>query len=160
MPDFSALYQKPAGQAKRPPLLPDDDYKGIITGAHSDGEMGDNKTPFIQWPLRLTDFGPAVPDEWSVYNPKLNVMETIQKSDIDITKKAMLGRFFFTDDALPLLDDFLRSCGIEMDGTKTYAEVLPEVVGRRVIVTVGHYTNKTTLESRNQVDKIVADPGA
>lgn len=156
MPDFGALYNKPAGQAKRPPVLPKDDYRGMIVGAHSDGEMGDNKTPYVQWPVRLTDWGPSVPDSWTVYDTTTNAMVETSKSDVDITKRQLQARFFVTDDALPMLDDFLRSCGIDMEG-KTYGEVLPQVVGKQVIVSVGQYTNKQTFEVRNVVDKIVAE---
>lgn len=155
MPDFSALYQRPAGQAKRPPVLPKDDYKGIITGAHSEGEIGDNKTPYLQWPVRLTEWGPSVPDSWEVYDSAESKMVTIEKADVDLSKRQLQARFFTTDDALVMLDEFLRSGGFEMDGTQTYAEVLPQVVGKTVTVSVGQFTNKQTLEVRNVVDRCV-----
>lgn len=157
MPDFSALYQKPAGLAKRPPVLPADDYSGIITGAHSDGEINnEKKTPFIQWPVKLLDWGPSVPDEWQVYDANSNSMVTVQRADVDLSARQYNGRFFTTDDSLIMLDEFLRSCGIDLEG-RTYAEVLPEVVGKRVTVKVTQYTPRGSTEVRNQVDRMVGE---
>lgn len=151
--DFNALYNRPSGEAKRPPVLPKGDYPAIILSAHSEGEIGQNKTPAIFWPIRLTDWDPSTPEEWTQYDPSTNQMLTNVKSEIDITKRQMRATFFMTDDALIMLDDFLRSCDIELGGS--YLSILPNVIGKRVLASIDILTNKDTMDQRNVVNKLV-----
>lgn len=134
MPDFSALLRKPAGEAKRPPLLPGGDYMGVVKSFEM-GESSQKKTPFVRFNVVLQDWPTSAPQEWQVPGPDGKSMVQISRSDVDLSKRQMRRDFFFTEDALYRLDEFLRSCGISVEG-RTYEEALPDVVGATVVAEV------------------------
>jgi hypothetical protein len=152
MTDFSQLLRKPAGEAKRPPVLPPADYPGVIA-SYEVGDANKNKTPYVRFHLKLTDWGAAVPDSWTMVDPAGKVV-TCTKQDVDLSKRQLRRDFFLTDDALIRLDDLIRSCGIEPGG-RMYEEVVPELVGHPVLMEVQQYMNQNTGEPGNQVGKVV-----
>jgi len=135
MVDFSNLLRKPAGEAKKPPALPPGDYPGVIK-SYEFGDKNKNNTPYVQFNLGLTD--------WA------DTAEVEDKTGIDLGKRQLRRQFFFTDDALWRLDEFLRNLGVDAKG-RTYEEVLPEVINARVLVEVQQYMNQKSNEIENQV---------
>ncbi len=73
---------------------------------------------------------------------------------IDISKMQMRRDFY--DNVLYRLDDFIKSCGVDMNG-RTYQEVLPELVGKRVNVQVKQYLNERTSEIGNNVGDLTGE---
>lgn len=142
MPDFSQLLKKPAGEAKRPPALPAGTYPGIVSGQEQ-GDSNRNKTPYVRFQVRLT--GPA------------DDVSQDELADIDLAKRQMRRDYYLTDDALWRLDEFIKSCGIPTEG-RTYEEVLPEVIGQTVLVSVEQYLG-TNNEIGNQIGRLVGEAG-
>jgi hypothetical protein len=133
MPDFSALLQKPAGEAKRPKALPIGDYPGVIVNWEA-GDANRNKTPYVRFSVKLTDW----PSEIGID----------EREDVDISKRSSRCDFYLTDESVWRLDRFIRSCNVAPEGT-TYAEVLPKLIGCPVIARVDHYLNQQTGEIGN-----------
>lgn len=152
MPDFSALLRKPAGEAKRPPPLPAGDYYGLVK-SYEVGDNNRNKTPYVRFQVALTDWPDSSEDEWSHADPDGKV-QAVTKADIDLSKRQMRKDFFFTEDALWRLDEFIRSCGIDPRG-RSYEEILPEMVGQPMTVEVQQYLNQSNNETGNQIGKLV-----
>lgn len=139
MVDFSSLLKKPAGEAKKPPVLPAGDYPGVVK-SYELGDQNKNKTPYVRFMLGLTAFPDSV--------------DEAEREGIDLSKRQQRRDFFFTDDALWRLDEFLRGLGIQSNG-RGYDEVLPEVVGQQVLIEVQQGLNQQTNEIFNQVGKLV-----
>ena len=152
MPDFSQLLRKPAGEAKRPPVLPAGDYYGIIKG-HELGDQNRNRTPYVRFQVGLMDWPDQSADEWIASDPD-GTTHTITKADIDLSKRQMRKDFYLTDDALWRLDEFIKSCGIDPHG-RVYEEILPELTGQPVMIEVQQYLNQNTNETGNQIGKVV-----
>lgn len=123
MPDFSALLRRPAGQGKLPILLPAADYPGIV-GGFEFGESSKQKTPFVRFKVNLTDW------------PQEDVDEEA-KAGIELGKRPQRVDFYLTEDAEYRLDNFLTSCGVDMEG-RTYEETIPEAVGKEVVISIRH----------------------
>lgn len=136
MPDFSKLMNRPAGEAKKPPVLPVGDYAGVL-GQWEVGDNNKNRTEYVRFPVRLTGWPDDVTGE--------------DREGIDLSKRQLRRDYYTSDDAMYRLDEFIRSCGIDPSG-RSYAEVLPELVGKPVIVEVRHYINQQTQELGNQIN--------
>lgn len=151
MADFNRLLQAPAGQAKRPPILPPGNYPGIVK-SWEPGDQNANKTAYVRFHCGLVGWGEGVPTEWDVADAKGNVV-TVTQADVDLSKRQMRRDFYLTEDAQWRLDDFIASCGIEANG-RPYSEVLPELIGKSITVEVQQYLNKNTNELGNQIGKL------
>lgn len=141
--DFSNLLKKKSGEAKRPKHLPVGTYPGKIKSFEY-GDKNKNNTPYVRFHLAATS--------WP---------ETVDASDqveddgrvIDLSKKRLRRDIYLTEDALHILDEFLKSCGQELGAS--YEEVIPKCVGSDVLIDVGTYVNQQSSEIENQVNKIV-----
>jgi len=138
MPDISHLLKQPAGRAEPPKPLEIGDYPGLVKSYEPSPENR-NKTPGLRFQLVLTGWPDGVfpgPD-----SP-------------DITKRTMRKDFYLTEDALYRLDKFIRSCGIEPND-RPYDEILPQLVGKPVLIQVQHYLNQQTNQVGNSVGELV-----
>ena len=150
--DFSALLKKPSGQAKRPKSLVAGRYPGKIK-AFEVGDKNKNNTPYVRLHLAMTGWPDSVSEE-----DRMQENADGQLMPIDLSKRQLRRDIFIrgTDgaDMLYRLDEFLKSLGIEMG--PAYDELLPQMVGKDVLIDVTQYVNQTTGEMDNQVDKVVA----
>lgn len=142
MVDFSSLLKKPAGEAKKPAALDAGNYEGIIKSFEI-GDNNKNKTPYVRFHLGYTG--------WPNNEPQLDA----GGKAIDLSKRAGRRDFYITDEALWRLDDLISALGIDSVG-RSYDEVLPETVGKSVIVEVQQYMNQSTNEIGNQVGALMA----
>lgn len=136
-PDLKSLMRTPAGLAKKPPTLPIGDYPGVIKSFES-GNQNANKTNYIRFHVGLTGWPDSVPQEDRV---------------VDLAKRQMRRDFYMTPDALYRMDNLLTSCGIILDGVKSYEELVPQLVGASVIAEVQQYVNErsTPPETANNI---------
>lgn len=140
MVDFSKYMRQTAGQAKKPPTLEIGDYPAVVR-SYELGESKQNKTPFVRVNLTLTGWPEGAEPQ----------------AGVDLGKRQQRKDYYLTDDALWRLDDFLRSCGIDLgteSAPRAYEETLAELSGKDVIATVEHYVNQQTGEIGNQVGKV------
>ena len=152
MPDFSQLLRKPAGEAKKPPVLPMGDYPAVVRGFEF-GDQNRNKTPYVRFQTSLQDWPKDSSDEWTVVDGEGNAT-VVCKDDVDLSKRSMRKDFFLTEDSLWRFDEFIRSCGINPNG-RMYEEIIPEIVGQPVLAEVTQYLNQQTNETGNQIGKLV-----
>jgi hypothetical protein len=135
MVDFSKLLDKSAGEAKKPPVLPEGIYTGVVKG-YQIGDNNKNKTPYVRFALGY-----------------IEAMEGVSIDGIDLAKRQGRSDFFLTEDALYRLDEFLKSIGVDPNG-KTYREALPEATGASVKIEVGHFVNQSTGELGDLVKRV------
>ena len=139
MVDFSQLLRKPAGEAKRPKALPIGDYQGMIR-SHEVGDQNRNRTPYVRFGLVLTEWPDTIgPDD---------------RVDIDLGRRTLRKDFYLTEESMWRLDRFIKSCGIDPQ-SRTYEEILPQLIGQPVVVQVQHFLNQQTNEIGNSVGEIV-----
>jgi len=147
--DLNALYQRPAGTAKRPPLLPKGSgYLATVT-AFDGGTNTNTGNSYVRWFFRFRDWDPAIPAD--------------MRDGINLDSyTGMYCDMYTTDKALFMLDDFIRQVGVDLptDGSRKYEEVLPEVIGSNVLVEVDSYIprGRSAEEAVNNVRRMIADP--
>lgn len=136
MPDFASILNTPAESVEKPKPLPPGTYLSIIQGPHKQREVNDKPVIDI-------------------------VYKTAQaQEDVDQAELAASGgvgrqisqTFFLTnnegaENTWPLLSFLENSLGIEKTG-KSLAQMLAEIPGKQVLVTVKHnvYNDKKTGE--------------
>src|ERR1700733_5628986 len=113
MPDFSKLAKRTAGVAVRPKALPvsaGDDYPGIVKRFELlDAPPERNYTQIVRVHLGLTDW----PDAGVEEDEREEEYEEGKTRPIDLSKRQLRKDFY--DNSLYILDEFIRSCGIELD---------------------------------------------
>lgn len=150
MPDFSKLAGATAGEAKKPKALPEGNYTGIIKGwSFEPAPTGKDYSAIVRFNLGMIDWPSDASD-----SDKSQDMGNGEFKPIDLTKRQMRRDFY--DNVLYRLDDFIRSCGVDMNGQK-YEEVLPQLVGKRVVVQIKQYLNERTSEIGNNVGDLVGE---
>jgi hypothetical protein len=163
MPDFSKLYQKPPGAAKRPPTLPSGDYPGIIR-TYEVSESREKKTPCVRYFITLSDWAVNAPQSWSEVDEEGKKWDYTQ-SEVNLSTRPQRFEFWFpTDDntgevsegQLFRFDQFLRSFdGMDPSQYSSYEELFPWPVGRRVVVTIMQQLNAQTNRIFAQTQRII-----
>ncbi len=147
MPDFSKLMKAPAGVSKPPKALPMMDAPGIVKSFELlEAPKGRDYETIVRCHLVLTGWGDNIPED-----EKVEEFAPGEFRPIDLTKRRLRRDFY--DNAMYLLDETLRSCNIEPQG-QLYEEVLPHLVGARVMVQVQQYLNQNTNVTANQVGRV------
>ncbi len=150
MVDFSRLANSKAGEAKKPKALPEGNYTAIIKSwSFEPAPPGKEYESIVRFNLGLMDWADGVSDA-----DKQQDMGNGQFKPIDISKRQMRRDFY--DNVLYRLDDFIKSCGVDMNG-RTYQEVLPELVGKRVVAQVKQYLNERTSEIGNNIGDVAGE---
>lgn len=150
MPDFSKLANSKAGEAKKPKALPEGNYPAIIKGwSFEPAPAGKDYESIVRFNIGLTDWAETCSE-----SDKIQDLGNGQSRPIDISKRQMRRDFY--DNVLYRLDDFIKSCGVDMNG-RTYSEVLPELVGKRVVAQVKQYLNQNTNEIGNNIGDLVGE---
>lgn len=161
MPDFSKLYQRPAGEAKRPPTMPGGDYPSIVR-SYEMIESQQKHTPGARYHLTLLDWPSTVPEEWVEVDEEGKRWE-YRKEEVDLAKRQQRFDFYFPTDegtgetsegSLYRFDQFLRACGIDPEG-QTYETLIPSVVGHRVLCVMKQSLNTQTNRLFTQVDRLI-----
>lgn len=156
-PNFSSMLRKPAGQAKKPDALPVGDYPGIVK-SYEVHDKNKNKTVQVDYQVAYLGWPESVSDDQRVVTSD----DGTQRS-IDLSKRQSRKAFYIFNqdgseaDDLWKLDEFLRSCGIEPKG-RSYEELIPEAVGKRVIAPVTQKYDEGKNETFNNIGKLVGDP--
>lgn len=161
MPDFSKLYQRPAGEAKRPPTMPGGDYPSIIK-SYELIESAQKKTPGVRYFMTLLEWPQNAPEHWTETDEEGKVWE-YNKDEVDLARRQQRSDFYFwtdestgeiADTALYMFDQFLRSFGIDPEG-RSYQELMPAPVGRRCLTVIKQELNPRTNRIFSTVDRIV-----
>jgi hypothetical protein len=136
MANFSDILNTPAESITKPKPLPPGTYLSIINGPHKQREVNDK---------------PVIDITYKTAQAQADVDQTAL-ADAGGIGRMISQTFFLTNNdgqesTWPLLNFLENHLGIEKAG-KSLAQMLSEIPGKQVLVTVKHavYTNKTTGE--------------
>lgn len=106
-PNFSSILDKPIAEVERPLPWPAGSYAGVVKGKPAFDVSSKKKTPYVEFTLV-----PTAAIEGEVDEAELASFEA--KSG-KITTKQQKVQYYLTDNALFMLKDFLKACGIDVD---------------------------------------------
>ena len=137
-PNFMSVLDKPAESLEAPKPIPVGNYLAIINGPHETKEVGQNKTLFAAFPVKLIQPQPDV--DMAALQDALTSKDGTVKSlgDVKMTHDMAL-----TENSAFIVRDWLRDVlGIDEAG-KTLRQMLGEAVGKQFIATVKHGMTKS-----------------
>lgn len=149
--NMQELLKKPAGKAVKIPPLPIGNFQGKIKSYEYRKAPSEDKSPAVRFGLVPTGWPENITEDEKSYLDGEGVSHVV-----DLTKKSLRRDFYLSDNALVYLDEFLRSCGLDLS-TMTYEEAIPKVVGRDVVFEVKQYVNQTTSEIGNDVGRVTGE---
>lgn len=152
MPDFSHLLKRPAGKTAKPKAIPTEIYPGIIEKFEYQ-ETSNQKIPCLRLHLKLIGWPPSVSEA-----DRMQEDADGNQIPIDLSKRPfrrdMMMPEDFTDRSWYYLDQFLRSCGLNVGDGADYELLIPQLTGQRVSVEIGPYINERTKEVGNSVGRV------
>lgn len=164
MPDFSQLYRKPAGEARRPPTWPGGDYPGIIR-SYEKTISQQKKTPGLKYYATINALAASIPEGWSETDEQGKVHEYTKEDlrlprqvDFTLWLSSDAGSDEISERALYFLDEFYRSFGIDVDGA-AYEELEGKPVGMPCLVVLKQQLNTETNRIFTSTDRIVGSQG-
>ena len=140
MPDFEDLLNMKAEDAKRPPPWPVGTYT-LQVAKHEFGESSLKKTPYVRFFFKCQGTEPDV--------DKVKFKEFKEK--IDFAKKQVTSDFYFTENSVFMLKEFLEHMGVKIGGGRTFADAIPETTGPMVL---GHMIQEPTQDGGGMRSKI------
>lgn len=143
--DFSNLLSEPVGSAKRPPVKPAGTYHGTIASYKFD-ESSKKKTPYVQFSCTNIRPGEDI-DQEALRDP--------EGESIDLSKWKPTSEFYLTPEAMWRLDEFLAPLSGAAGRPKN--EVIPELRGLPVILTVGVFPTEDGKSFFNRVSSIILE---
>ena len=160
MPDFSKLYQKPVGEARRPPTMPGMTAPGIIR-QYELVESREKKTPGVKYYISLTGWGPQAPEAWSEIDEEGKKWD-YTRQDVDLGRRQFEYSFWFpvdatsgepTDMGMFMFEQFLKTTNISWEGM-SYEQIFPSLVGSPVNVELVQQLNPASNRIYTTVNKI------
>lgn len=127
MTSFTDILNKPADQIEAPKPLPVGTYLCLVEGQPEHKQMGKNNTDCFEFPMKFMQPGPDVDQE--------ALLENLNGKSLQDRK--LKHRLFVTEDSIWRLKKFLEDLGIEI-GSRGLGQVIPESMGRQVMLTIGH----------------------
>lgn len=125
-PNFASILDQPADAVKPPPLLPPGTYDTVIVGLPEAGQSAQKKTDFFKFTHRIIAAGDDVdPDELNEAFPD------------GVAGKTVDNTFYLTENSLFMLTEFMKNCGVEMEG-KSVRACIDEVPNSRVRIHIKH----------------------
>jgi hypothetical protein len=148
--DFSKLLKRPAGQAKPQTPLPIGDYPAILKSWEPGTSQNGNS--YIRFHVGLTGWPEGFSESETMYEGPGG-----QMVPIDLSKRQLRRDFFLTDDALVMLDNFLRTLGFEdeLANGAEYEVLLPQTIGKAVTAEVQQFTSQRTGRTGNQINSLI-----
>ena len=152
MPDFSQLLKRPAGNTPKPVVLPLEFFPAIIEKFEY-AETSIQHIPCLRLNFKLTGWPDSIPEE-----ARYRESPDGTKTPIDLLSFKNLRRDFmmpldFSDNSWFYLDQFLRSCGLELEGGD-YEVLIPQLVGQHVTVEMQKYVSNVTKDEGNQIGRV------
>lgn len=131
MANFQDILSKPSASIEAPKALPVGTYLCIVDGQPEFAKIGKNQTDCINFSLK------PVQAQGDVDQTQLQAALNVNGAISALADKKIRHRLFVTEDSVWRLKQFLDNCGVE-EGSKSLGERIPEVMGKQVLVTMGH----------------------
>lgn len=133
MANFQDILNKPASAIEPPKPIPPGTYLGIVDGQPEFAKIGKNQTDCVNFKVKLVQAQEDVSQD--DLQTALTRADGVAKSLGDIK---LTVRQFLTEDSVWRLKQFLVDhLGIEDDG-KSLGQMIPETMGKQVLLTIGH----------------------
>ena len=171
MTDLPSLYRRPSGKASSQKALPIELYPAIIKSYSIEEINRPTMSPlpvpalrlqlgFTDWPKAIskedrqeTDMnGKTVPIDISNRSLRTDMITPSAENQANWTGSVRPDTFWY------FLDQFLKSCGIELG--PDYETLFPQLLGCKVNVEVQQYTNTKTGEIGNQIGRVFGNSNA
>lgn len=150
-PNLAALLSADAGSVKRPVPFNDGTYYGAVKGFQF-VESDKKKTPGVEYEVELTHAAEGT--DLTGYDEDGEVVT------LNPAGKRYKSTFWLTDNSLFMLKDFIKSCGIEVEG-RSFQELIPQVIGQPVICSITKSPSKREGGGfYNNLEKIVGAAAA
>lgn len=148
--DFSSILNKPVGSAPKRPVLAAGHYPGVITKVPEllPAPAGKSYQHIIRVTVKPTRWPEDVDDA-----DKVQVLKDGTTIPIDLTRVS-LRRDYYSPDGLDQLDQLFLDAGVEDAEGRNRGEVLPELLGKHVLIEVGQYVSTKNNEIGNQVNAL------
>lgn len=141
MPSFQDILNTPATEIKPPEALPIGTYLAIVDGQPELAQRGKNNNNCAIFKLKPIQAQPDVDQQL--------LMQSLNGSSLQ--DKVIYHTLWLTDDSKWRCMQFLADhLGIEK-GKKTLGEMIPEAMGKQVLVTLSHYTTQDGKRVGHQV---------
>jgi len=124
--NFADILDQPATDVKPPPLLPVGTYHTVVQGLPEAGQSSKKQTNFFKFTHRI-----IAPLE-DVDQDQLN-----ESFPDGIAGKTVANTLYLTEASLFMLTDFLKNCGIDLEGKSVRAAV-DEVPNAEVGIVIKH----------------------
>lgn len=131
MASFQDILSKPAASIEPPKALPVGTYLCIIDGQPEFTKVGKNQTDALKIGFKPVQAQPDVDQE------QLQSALSVNGAVSALADKKINQNYFITENAVFRLKALMEHCGIEL-GTKPLGELIPELMGKQVLVTMGH----------------------
>lgn len=122
MSDFRELLKQNTDEIKRPNPTPAGTWYGLVHN-YEYGESKEKKTPYVRYGVRLTAPGADISEE--------------DKNSGEFVGREYDKDYFLTPDALWRLSEMIGTMSVKTTG-RPLDETIPEIVGKEVMVTIGH----------------------
>lgn len=142
-PNLATLLSTKADEVTRPIALPEGTYFGIIK-EHKFGESSKKKTPLVEYSVQLTHAHADV---------DLSEVEN-EKGFKPVGERVFRHSLYLSDNALFMLTDFIKSCGVATEG-RTLNELIPSVVGQPVVMDIAANPTEDGKGQWNEVKRCV-----
>lgn len=116
---FNSLLDQKVGEVKQPPIFPAGTVRLAITGREF-GKSSQKKTDFVKFKFKVLEPGADIEPE--------------QLVDVNWANKTFDADFYLTEDALKMLENFLKAAGVAeglslSEGIESTIDGAHEVVG-------------------------------
>jgi len=123
--NFANLLSKAATDIERPKPIPVGTYLGLVAGNFETKEIGKNKTPALEFKIKLMMAQPDVSQD-----------DLLAAGGLE--NKFMTARFFLTDDSMYRLKEFLVNALDIPENGRTIGQMLGDAPNKQVLVQVSH----------------------
>ena len=129
-PNFSSILDKKISEVERPLPWPAGSYAGRVKGKPAFDVSSKKKTPYVEFTLVPTSVLEGEVDE--------DELKAFESKSGPITTKQQKVPFYLTDNALFMLKDFLKACGVDPDGSQSLREAIDAVENAEVGFVINH----------------------
>ncbi len=144
MANFQDILSKPSASIEAPSALPAGTYLCIIDGQPEFVKVGKNQTDAVKVVLKPVQAQPDVDQE------ALQKALVVNGAVSALQDKKINQNYFITEAAVWRLKDFLDNCGVD-EGTKTLGERIPDLMGKQVLISLGHRSSDDGKQVFNEV---------
>ena len=138
-PSFGSILSMPAEDAVRPPTLPRGYYVAVVENFRED-KSSQRQTPFTEFQLKV--LRPLEKENEETGEMEVQVDEDELEAYGDVAGAMINVQFYHTEKSVYRLAEFLRHCGVDLGGKKSFEQAIPEARNSQVVIRVTHQSSQ------------------